>query len=475
MDQKRHIFFHIDVNSAFLSWTSVRNLETGQGPDLRLIPAVIGGDESTRHGIVLAKSVPAKKYGIHTADTLSSARAACPGLVVASPDFQVYRNYSHALMDYLRTVSPEIEQASIDECYMDYTAKAEEWLKSERKLAGTCPPAAKPVNADRIDAGDGDTETEAEETALRTFLVERAHEIKDHVREKFAFTVNVGISDRKVLAKMASDFEKPDKVHTLFVDEIEEKMWPLPVDELFMAGKSAAQKLHLIGIQTIGDLARTDPRLLEAQLMSHGRMLWEFANGIDRSRVETARQDAKGIGSSTTVSSDIETSAQAYEVLRGLAEEVGRRLRKDEKRAENVCVEIKYADFHRTTRQKMLSSPIESDERIYREACGIFDESWTGKPARLLGIRLTKLTDRTAPVQLSLFDMATPQYQQEQEAYRREQLQAEQQAKRAEKLSRLDLAMRTVNSKYGETVVHRGLAADASPGIVGTENKIKKD
>lgn len=225
-----HIFFHIDVNSAFLSWTALSLLQEGSGTDLRLIPSIVGGDMAKRHGVVLAKSLPAKAYGITTGEPVVNALRKCPVLVTVPPDHAMYHRRSRELMQLLSDICPDIEQVSIDECYMDYT------------------PISKKYSSPR----------------------EAARQIKDKVRDTLGFTVNVGISDRKVLAKMASDFRKPDLVHTLFAREIPEKLWPLPVSSLFLCGQSSVETLRKLGILTIGDLAHAQTDILEAHLKSHG-------------------------------------------------------------------------------------------------------------------------------------------------------------------------------------------------------------
>lgn len=282
------VIFHIDVNSAYLSWTAVEQLKNGAGTDLRMIPSIIGGDQKSRHGVVLAKSIPAKRYGIRTGEPVANAFRKCPNLVMEPPDHKMYREKSRMLMDYLRTFTKEIEQVSVDECYVDMT----------QAMEGFCSP------------------------------VDAAMLIKNGVREKFGFTVNVGISSNKLLAKMASDFEKPDKVHTLFPEEIRVKMWPLPIGELYMAGHSSVEILKKLEILTIGDLAQADPRLITLHLKSHGQMLWEFANGIDHSSVQSQQAEAKGVGNSTTLSKDAETLEEIRPVFAHLAASVGERLKK---------------------------------------------------------------------------------------------------------------------------------------------------
>ena len=359
------IIFHIDVNSAYLSWTAVEQLKNGAGVDIRTIPAIIGGDQKSRHGIVLAKSISAKKYGIRTGEPVANAFRKCPNLKTYLPDHQMYREYSRKLMEFLRTYTTHIEQVSVDECYMDFTEIADRF----------------------------------------TSPVEGASEIKDEVYKRFGFTVNVGISSRKVLAKMASDFEKPNKVHTLFPEEVPAKMWPLPIGELFMAGRSSVETMKKLEIYTIGDLANTDPAILELHLKSHGRKLWEFANGLDDSEVESVRAEAKGVGNSTTLPKDLITEAEALPVLKDLAVSVGQRLRKARQKAGMVSVEIKYHTFNQVSHQKQMERQTNQDQDIYQASIELFRELWSGEPIRLLGIRTSKLSEESEPEQLSLFDM----------------------------------------------------------------------
>lgn len=395
------IIFHIDVNSAYLSWTAVEQLKNGAESDLRQIPSIIGGDKQSRHGVVLAKSVPAKKFGIHTGEPVVNAFRKCPNLVMESPDHKLYSQYSERLMDFLQTYTPDIEQVSVDECYMDFTGIASQFSSP----------------------------------------VEAAFEIKDEIYRRFGFTVNIGISSVKVLAKMASDFEKPNRVHTLYPEEIQVKMWPLPVYELYMAGRSSVETLHKLEINTIGDLAQADPKILELHLKSHGRKLWEFANGIDRSEVEPDQAEAKGIGNSTTLPKDAVTEEEAMNVLLGLAESVGRRLRKHGMKAGMVSVEIKYHNFEVNSHQKQLERQTNSDQIIYREAVELFRELWNKEPIRLLGIRTSKLVQEGEPEQLSIFDI---QYEQREES------------PMDKKHEQLDKALDKIRRKYGEDAVKRG-------------------
>ena len=393
------IIFHIDVNSAFLSWTALQQLQSGETTDLRSIPSIIGGDMAKRHGVVLAKSIPAKAYGITTGEPVVNAFRKCPNLIMAPPDHKMYSQRSKELITYLSSICPDIEQVSIDECYMDYTPISNQY--------------ASPIQA--------------------------ATHIKDTVYSRFGFTVNVGISDRKVLAKMASDFKKPNLVHTLYSWEIQQKLWHLPASELFLCGRSSAETLKKLGILTIGDLATADPSILESHLKSHGLTLWNYANGLDSAKVETKQERAKGVGNSTTLTRDVVTKEDAYPVLLSLAESVSRRLRTSHELAGNVCTEIKYATFQSVSHQTILSTPTASTDVIYRTACSLFDELWNGEPVRLLGIRTAKLVQDSTPIQLSIFDITEHP---------------------TEKQRKLNAALDAIRNRYGEDAIKRGSLMD---------------
>ncbi|KMZ55865.1 DNA polymerase Y family protein [Dorea sp. D27] len=405
----RRIVFHIDVNSAYLSWTAVEQLKNGAETDIRTIPAIIGGNQESRHGVVLAKSLSAKKFGIRTGEPVVNALRKCGSLHMEPPDHALYHEYSSRLMEYLRSCTPDIEQVSVDECYMDFTGIAGQY--------------ASPV------AG--------------------ALEIKNEIYRKFGFTVNIGISTNKLLAKMASDFEKPDKVHTLFPEEIKAKMWPMPVWELYMAGHSSVETLQKLEIRTIGNLAQADPEILELHLKSHGRKLWEYANGIDNSEVITEKTEAKGIGNSTTLSKDVATEEEARKVLLGLAESVGARLREAEQKAGMLSVEIKYYNFETASHQRQLTKPTNSDTDIYHTAVQLFRELWTKVPIRLLGIRSSKLVKQDEPEQLTIFDLPV------------EHDRRKTDTGRGAKQKKLDKALDEIKKKYGKDAVRRGRFLEA--------------
>jgi len=391
------IIFHIDVNSAYLSWTAVELLRNGDEIDLRTVPAIIGGNKETRHGVVLAKSVSAKKYGIRTGEPVVNAMRKCSNLRMASPDRKLYHRCSEDLMEYLQSYTSEVEQVSVDECFLDFTGIAH--LYESPLIA--------------------------------------AKQIQTGVYEKFGFTVNIGISENKVLAKMASDFEKPNKVHTLFREEIQKKMWPLPVQELYMAGKSSVSALRKLEIVTIGDLANANLDILMLHLKSHGKTLWNFANGIGESRLNAHVVENRGISNSTTLAEDITTLEEGKEVLLLLAENVAKRLRMEGQKASMVSVEVRYFDFQNISHQKQFLRATQTAKTIYDVACELFEEMWDKRPVRLLGIRTAKLVDEEEPQQMTLADFANEKQIDE----------------RHEKLEK---AMDRIKERYGKHIVTKG-------------------
>lgn len=387
------LIFHIDVNSAFLSWESVYRLkELGETIDLREIPAAIGGDQSKRHGIILAKSTSAKKYGIQTGEPIVDALRKCPELTVVPPRYEIYEKNSKAFMEILSKYSPDVEKYSIDEAFVDMTGT--------EKLFG------EPVKA--------------------------AERIKNEIYETLGFTVNVGISSNRLLAKMASDFEKPNRVHTLFPEEIEKKMWPLPVRDLFFVGKSSEKKLHSLGIYTIGDLAKTDVEMLKSIMKKQGETIWNFANGKDVSFVEHKEDSNKGYGNSTTIPFDVSDRSTAQMILLSLAETVGIRLRKDNVKIEVISVNLRFYDLSNVSHQCVLDHPTNITNEIHAVACRLFDELWDGTPIRLLGIQTSRVMEEGSGRQMNLFDDTD-----------------------YEKLEKLDKAVDSIRKRFGTDSIKR--------------------
>lgn len=359
----KRIIMHIDVNNAFLSWTAVLYLKKGMKVDIRKTYAVIGGDEKARHGIVLAKSMPAKKRGVVTAETLFSAKKKCPNLKVYPPNYNFYKKMSDSMLNLIRNYSPDIEQMSIDECFLDYTP-------------------VKHLYGDEV---------------------EFAYRLKKEILDSLGFTVNIGIGNNKLCAKMASDFSKPYKVHTLFDNEVEEKMWPLQVDELFGIGKKTAIKLHNLNINTIYDLAHIDSSFLYRYFKNQAKDMIDSANGKGSDIVVSEESIPKGIGNETTLSRNISSREELYPYLLALSENVAIRLRKQKKYASVIVVTLKDKFFKRMSHQKKLVNATNLTEEIYKTACDILDEMNTSDGIRLIGVRLDKLSD-TSSHQVSLFE-----------------------------------------------------------------------
>ena len=389
------IIFHVDVNSAFLSWEAVHRMNyLGVQTDLREELSAVGGDTAMRHGIILAKSIPAKKYGIQTGDSILKARQKCPGLLVVPPHYDLYERCSKALMQILKEYTPCVEQYSIDEAYMDMSGT--KWLWGTPK--------------------------------------EAAQQVRGKILKELGFTVNIGVSTNKVLAKMASDFKKPNRVHTLFPGEIENKMWSLPVGRLFFVGRATEQKLHSFGISTIGQLARTDPAFLKKTLKKHGEIIWAFANGRDADPVQAVPEPQKGYGNSTTIAFDVRDVPTAKLVLLALAETVGMRLRQAKVQAEVIAVGIKTYDFRYYGHQMTLSSATDITEEIYKYAVEIFMQMWDGTPIRHLGVYTGKIREALDMRQIDMFDRTD-----------------------YGKLKMWNLAVDSVRKRYGPDALRRGV------------------
>lgn len=407
------IIYHIDVNSAFLSWQACHDLKADSNTiDIRTIPAAVGGSEEKRHGIVLAKSVPAKAYHIQTGEPLVQARKKCPNLTVVAPNFPVYVEYSNAFIKLLKKHAPIVEQYSIDEAFCDMTGM--------EKLHGD------PVIF--------------------------ARKLCDEIRDTLGFTVNIGVSNNKLLAKMASDFTKPNRVHTLFPSEISTKLWPLPIEDLFYVGKSSAQKLRTLGIKTIGELAHTDLEIIKSHLKKHGEVIWNYANGIDTDILKKTPDANKGYGNSITTHFDVTDRDTAHKILLSLCETVGARIRADSAYISVVSVSLVTFEFHNISKQMTLASSTNVTEKIYDAAISLFDQLWDNTPLRLLGVS----TSHASPdkyEQYNLFDMD-----------------------KYEKLSKLNTAIDSIRNRYGEDSVKRACFVNSDTShMTGGLHKAKRE
>lgn len=388
---KSPLIFHIDVNSAYLSWTAVHLLQNGAEEDLRLIPSAVGGNREKRHGIILAKSPLAKSCGIRTGEPVASALKKCPELTLVPPNFELYDKNSRAFIEILKRYSPHVEQFSIDEAFMDMT--------------GT--------------------------ELLYGSPTEAAESVRSAIQNELEFTVNIGISTNRLLAKMASDFEKPNKIHTLFPSEIEKKMWPLEIGELYMVGRSAKTVLRNLGIHTIGDLAKSNPDTIKAHLKKHGETLYRYANGIDDGQLFNHEAKDKEIGNSTTIPYDVESADTAKNILLSLCETVCTRLRHDSLRASCVSVKITDCNFISRTHQRVLPVTTNVTAELFSVVSDLFDEMWDKTPIRLLGVQTSKITGESYR-QYNLFD-----------------------SEKFDKLEKLDSCVDEIRRKFGEDSIKR--------------------
>lgn len=398
--ERKKVIMHIDVNSAFLSWQAAYNKQIGLEGDIRDIPSVIGGSEEKRHGIVLAKSLLAKKSGIKTGESLMEARSKCKNLVVIPPNYNLYIKSSKALISLLKEYSPKVSVFSIDECFLDYTSMDEHFGRPE----------------------------------------DAAYHIKERIHKELGFTVNIGISTNKLLAKQASELSKPNKVHTIYPEEIEEKLWPLPVEELFMVGMKTKPKLNQIGIYTIGELANSDYNLISSKFKSHGRLIYQYALGIDNSTFENGEYiPFKSIGNGSTISFDVEDRETAYRILLSLVETAAQRLRESQCQCGVIAIAIKKSDFLKASHQRKLLSYTNVTKEIYEVTKELLDEVWDGTPIRQFNVRLSEIISNQS-IQVSLFE-------------NRDKV----------RLEKIDKAIDVIRNKYGNmaivraTFLHSGL------------------
>ena len=410
------VIFHVDANSAFLSWSAAYRVKVlGEENDLREVPSVVAGDKASRHSIILAKSIPAKKYGIQTGEPLFQALEKCPELVVIPPDYDLYVQASRHFVDMLRQFSPAVEQYSIDEAWVDMTGTQRLW--------GT--------------------------PRLAAELMRR------RINEELGFTVNIGISSNKLLAKMAGDFEKPNKVHTLFPEEMGEKFFPLPVRDLFLVGAATERKLQRLGIYTIGALAAADVRVLKKRLGKQGELLWHFANGRNADAVTPEPAENKGYGNATTTSHDVVTREEAYQVLLSLCETVATRLRKDGKCGSCVSIHLRTNEFRHFSHQCVLHGATNITSEIFEAACRLFDEAWDGiTPMRQLGVQITRLSGEPYQ-QFDFFSGLSPV--------------------QFERKLRLDETVDALRDKYGEDIIRRAkFAGGTEPHMAGGLSKERR-
>ncbi|MCX7921913.1 MAG: DNA polymerase IV [Clostridia bacterium] len=355
----QRVVFLVDMNAFFISCEMARNAE------LKGRPAAVAGDPKNRSGIILAANYEARRFGVKTTMVLHEAKKLCPDLILVPPDRELYSQNSREVMRILGRYTPVIQQNSIDEAWLDLTG-CEALFGKPRDIA---------------------------------------EKIMKNIMEELDLWCSIGISENKFLAKMASEMHKPMGITEIWVKDIKQKLWPLPVRDMYGIGKQMEKKLNNLAIFKIGDIARTDIKLLVKVFGKYGEEIHRLANGIDPSPVEENPQhENKSISRSTTLPKDTVDLDYAQTVLLGLAEEVGAEARKCGFRGKTVSIAIKYNDFQSITRQKSIS-PTYLTKDIYQVGTVLLKENWnTHRPVRLLGIGLGNIEENCVE-QMSLFDM----------------------------------------------------------------------
>ena len=372
MDER--VILHCDLNNFFASVAAIGK------PELQEVPMAVCGSIEERHGIVLAKNYPAKAAGIQTAMTVVEAMRLCPQLICVPPDYHAYMEYSRKVQEIYAKYTDQIEPFGIDECWLDVTG-------SQRLF------------------GDGQ---------------EIAHRLRGEVKRSFDLTISVGVSFCKVMAKLGSDIKKPDAVTPIERCDLPTKVWPLPVGDLFGIGRHTREKLHNLGIYTIGQLANTNPDLLKSIFGKNGIQMWQFANGKEYSPVRKWGESdpPKSVSRSTTCKADLTTASQVRQVLVGLAEQVSADLRRHGFYAGKIGLVFRDKNLAWCNRQTALALPTRLVKPMVDTAMELLSEHWSGAPLRSVGIGASNLIPQTTPLQTGLFfDMASME--------RKERLEAE--------------------------------------------------
>lgn len=379
------VILHSDINNCYAS------IECLYDESLRGKAVAVAGSVEARHGIVLAKSEPAKRCGVKTGDTVWQAQKKCRDLIVVPPHFDRYVKYSKLVRGIYRRYTDEIEPFGLDEAWLDVTGS--------RSLFG-----------------DG---------------VQIANDIRTRIREEFGLTVSVGVSFNKVFAKLGSDMKKPDAVTEITRQDFREKIWNLPVADMLGCGRATVQKLKQYGVYTIGQLAACDVRFLTNVFGKGGEMLWRYANGLDAARVcpDGFVPVSKSIGHGATCVRDLQTPREVWLVMLSLSQEIGRRLFAEHLAATAVQISVKNNALFVRQYQHPLPLPTQSAFELAQAAFSLFQSVYRWElPVRAVTVRAISLTDDAAPIQTDLFSDFARHTQQE----------------------KIDTAVRNIRARYGK-------------------------
>ncbi|MBP3961332.1 DNA polymerase IV [Paenibacillus lignilyticus] len=357
---KNRIILHLDMNAFYCSVHEAEEPHLYKGK-----PTAVAGSVELRKGIIVTSSYAARKQGVRTGMTVREGMRRCPDLILIRPDFDLYRTYSRGFMSIARQYTPLVEAMSIDECYMDITGSSA---------------FGEPL--------------------------EIAHAIQDRIRTEWNLPCSIGVAPNKLLAKMASDMQKPNGFTVLRIRDVPKLLWDKPCDSLFGIGRKTADKLTKLNIRTIGQLAEADEAMLTKHFGVLGSWMKSASYGNDHSPVNAARERNKSVGHTTTLPNDVKDRTEVHRILLNLADQTGRRMRHQKMMASTVQIVIRKPDMTTVSRSITLPVPTDSAADIHKEACKLFYKHWPlGEPVRLLGITLQNLSlqDETA-VQLDLFE-----------------------------------------------------------------------
>lgn len=378
---------HIDVNNFFAS------IEIMLNPNLKGLPVAVCGSEDDRHGIVLAKSYEAKKFGVKTAETIWQAKKKCPNLIIVPPQYDEYKKYSKLIQNIYYSYTDQVEPFGLDECWLDVTGSL--------KLFG---------NVENI-----------------------AEEIKERVKKEIGVTVSIGVSFTKTFAKLGSDLKKPDAITYISKENFKNIVWPLVTNEIIGVGKSTFKILEEMNLKTIGELANCDISLLEQKLGKHGRILWKRVNGIDDEIVDANMYIAspKSIGNGKTFRNDLTKINDIRSAFQNLTYEISNKLKKHRLEAKNIQIVIRDNQFNDKQLQCELPTITSSSLIITNTAMDLFKKYKWNKPIRALTIRAINLIEEGTNDQISLFE--------EKDEY--------------EKIKKIDKVMFEINNKFGPNSV----------------------
>ncbi|BBH19329.1 DNA polymerase IV 1 [Paenibacillus baekrokdamisoli] len=403
---KGRVIIHLDMNAFYCSVHEAEEPHLYKGR-----PTAVAGSVELRKGIIVTSSYAARKLGVKTGMTVRQGIQLCPDLILIQPDFELYRKYSKGFMSVARQYTPLVEATSIDECYLDISG-----------------------------------------SSIFGEPLEIAHAIQDRVQSEWSLPCSIGIAPNKLLAKMASDMQKPNGFTVLRIRDVPRLLWNKPCDDLFGIGRKTAEKLKKLNIRTLGQLAATDEAMLVKQFGVLGSWMKAAAHGIDHSPVHADRERNKSIGHTTTLPKNVTDRDEVHRVLLNLADQTGRRMRRQKMLAATIQIVIRKPDMTTINRSSTLPTPTDSARDIHREACKLFDKHWReGEPVRLLGVTLQNLSlQAETAVQLDIFNF-----------------------EEAPKKAALTKAMDMLRDKFGEdAVLTAGMLGD-DPSVLIRNKRIR--